>query len=109
LKVQIAKRSDALRVPNAALRFRPTSDMFAALNQAVPPEAQFAGGGRGNRSGGRGQGGQGGQGSQGGAPSATAGQGFSLGSGRGPGGQGFGARSGAAQSGSPQPGNAQPG
>src|SRR5262249_24444192 len=41
LKVEIAKRSDALRIPNAALRFRPTADLFAALNQAVPPEAQF--------------------------------------------------------------------
>jgi len=46
VKVEIAKRSEVLRVPNAALRFRPTNDMFAALNQAVPPEAQ-AGGGRG--------------------------------------------------------------
>ncbi len=55
LKVQIARRADALRVPNAALRFRPSTDVFAALNQPVPPEAQFGGGGRG------GQGGNGGQ------------------------------------------------
>jgi HlyD family secretion protein len=54
LKVQIAKRSDSLRIPNTALRFRPNADMFAALNQAVPPEAQA--GGRGGR-GGRGRGG----------------------------------------------------
>jgi HlyD family secretion protein len=54
VKVEIAKRSDALRVPNSALRFRPTPELFAALNQAVPPEAT-PGGGRG-----RGQGGQGG-------------------------------------------------
>jgi HlyD family secretion protein len=52
LKVQIAKRSDVLRVPNAALRFRPSADVFAALNQAVPPEAQSGPGGRGR--GGRG-------------------------------------------------------
>jgi HlyD family secretion protein len=63
LKVQIAKRSDALRVPNAALRFRPNADVFAALNQAVPPEAQF--GGRGGR------GGQGGGGRSGGALAGT--------------------------------------
>src|SRR5919202_4060094 len=48
VKIEIAKKSDVLRVPNAALRFRPTADVFAALNQAVPPEVQFAGG-RGNR------------------------------------------------------------
>src|SRR5262245_4893231 len=56
VKVEIAKRSDALRVPNSALRFRPTPELFAALNQAVPPEAT-PGGGRG-----RGQGGQAGGG-----------------------------------------------
>jgi HlyD family secretion protein len=43
LKVEIARRSDVLRVPNATLRFRPTSDMFAALNQPVPPEVQGRG------------------------------------------------------------------
>src|SRR5262245_34761424 len=52
LKVQIAKRSDVLRVPNAALRFRPSADVFAALNQPAPPDLQFGG-----RGGGRGQGG----------------------------------------------------
>ena len=58
LKVEIAKRSDALRIPNAALRFRPTADLFAALNQAIPPEAQFAGGrGRGGQGGAAGRGG----------------------------------------------------
>lgn len=38
VKVEVAKRTDVLRVPNAALRFRPTPEVFAALNQAVPPE-----------------------------------------------------------------------
>ena len=56
VKVEIAKRSDVLRVPNASLRFRPTADVFAALNQAPPPEVQFAGGrggrGRNNAAGG---------------------------------------------------------
>ncbi len=57
LRVQIARRADVLRVPNAALRFRPTAEMFAALNQPVPAEAQ---GGRGGRNAG-GQGGFGGR------------------------------------------------
>ena len=48
LRVQIARAIDVLRVPNGAIRFRPTNDIFAALNQPVPPEAQF-GGGRGGR------------------------------------------------------------
>src|SRR5437660_3373110 len=56
LKVQIARRSDVLRVANAALRFRPTADVFAALNQPVPPEMQNAGGrSRNAGEGGRGQ------------------------------------------------------
>jgi HlyD family secretion protein len=55
LRVQIARRNDVIRVPNAALRFRPTADMFAALNQTPPPEARFAGG-RGGRGGGGGRG-----------------------------------------------------
>jgi HlyD family secretion protein len=43
VKVEISKRTDVLRIPNAALRFRPTTDVFAALNQQVPPEAQSGG------------------------------------------------------------------
>ncbi|HEV3061247.1 MAG TPA: efflux RND transporter periplasmic adaptor subunit [Vicinamibacterales bacterium] len=69
VKIEIAKKTDILRVANAALRFRPTPDIFAALNQAVPPEVQFAGRGRG-----RGQGSQGSAGSQGSQGSAAAGQ-----------------------------------
>jgi len=65
LKVEISKRTDVLRVPNAALRFRPTADLFAALNQAVPPEAQ-PGGGRG-----RGQNRTAGQGGAGAPPAGT--------------------------------------
>jgi HlyD family secretion protein len=49
LRVQIAKRTDVLRVPNAALRFRPNADVFAALKQPVPPEVQFAGRGGAGR------------------------------------------------------------
>ena len=51
VKVEIAKRTGILRVPNAALRFRPTAEVFAALHQAMPPEAQGPGrGGRGRQS-----------------------------------------------------------
>jgi HlyD family secretion protein len=64
--VEIARRSNVLRVPAAALRFRPTADHFAALNLPVPPEIQRGQGGfagRGGRDGGRsGQQGQQGQG-----------------------------------------------
>ncbi len=38
LRVQIARRPDVIRIANAALRFRPTNEMFAALNQPVPQE-----------------------------------------------------------------------
>ena len=51
LRVQTARRSDVIRVPNAALRFRPSTDVFATLNQPVPPEAQFGGEGRGGSGG----------------------------------------------------------
>jgi HlyD family secretion protein len=57
VKIEIAHRTDVLRVPSAALRFRPTPEVFAALNQPVPPEIQFAGGSGGGR--GRGRSGQG--------------------------------------------------
>ena len=56
VKVEIAKRADALRIPNTALRFRPTPELFAAFNQTVPPEAQSTGGSRAGRGGGRGSG-----------------------------------------------------
>lgn len=52
LKIEIAKRTNALRIPNTALRFRPNDEVFAALNQTPPPEAQgFGNGGRGGRGG----------------------------------------------------------
>ena len=34
--IEIARRTDVLRVPNVALRFRPTSETFMALNQPAP-------------------------------------------------------------------------
>lgn len=39
LKVATAVRDDVLRIPNAALRFRPTAEMFAALKQTPPSGA----------------------------------------------------------------------
>jgi HlyD family secretion protein len=42
-KVEVARRNDVLRVSNAALRFRPSKETFAALNQDAPADAQPAG------------------------------------------------------------------
>jgi len=42
-RVEIAKRDEALRVPNAALRFRPSAETFAALDQDVPDDLQSGG------------------------------------------------------------------
>ena len=36
VKIEIARRDDVLRVPNTALRFRPTPEIFAMLGQAPP-------------------------------------------------------------------------
>ena len=73
VKIEIAKRTNALRIPNAALRFRPTAEVFAALNQEVPPEmTQAPGGGRGGRGAGGGGGGFGRGGGAGSAPAAAA-------------------------------------
>jgi HlyD family secretion protein len=55
VEIEIARRSNVLRVPAAALRFRPTEEMFLALNQPMPSELQ-RGGGRGVGPGGRGPG-----------------------------------------------------
>ena len=38
--VEVARRENVTRIPNAALRFRPTPTVFAALGQPVPPELQ---------------------------------------------------------------------
>lgn len=38
VKVQIAHANDVVRVPNTALRFKPTADMFTAFGQPVPAE-----------------------------------------------------------------------
>mgnify|MGYP001170184003 CR=1 FL=1 len=42
VNVEIARRADVLRVPNTALRFRPTNDIYAALGQTPPPTGRGA-------------------------------------------------------------------
>jgi HlyD family secretion protein len=73
--IEIARRENALRVPSAAIRFRPTADIFAALHQTVPPELErgFGRGNRGDRQTAGGRAGAGGP-SGGPAPSAAPGQ-----------------------------------
>ena len=51
VNIEIARRANALRIPNAALRFRPTTDMFTALHQTPPQEMQQGAFGRRNRQG----------------------------------------------------------
>jgi HlyD family secretion protein len=59
VKIEIAKRTNVLRIPNAALRFRPTDEIFAALKQTPPLEtAGFANAGAGGRGGRGGSGGR---------------------------------------------------
>ena len=73
VKIEIAKRTNVLRVPNAALRFRPTDEIFAALQQTPPPEAAAFGGrgGRGGNAGGFGRGGAGNTSPQAPSPAST--------------------------------------
>jgi HlyD family secretion protein len=80
VNIEIARRNNVLRIPNAATRFRPTPEMFQVLNQAVPPELErgrggFGGRGREGMRGGNqpgGPGGAGGPGAPGGAQPAGA-------------------------------------
>jgi HlyD family secretion protein len=62
VNIEITRRSNVLRIPAAATRFRPTTEIFAALKQTPPPDfGRGAGGGRRNAGGGAGGfGGQGG-------------------------------------------------
>ncbi len=87
--LEIARRENVLRVPNSALRFRPSPDMFAVLNQPVPEvlqrgagsggasDARQAGpaGGPGGFGGRGGPGGFGGRGGPGGGPGGPGGGG----------------------------------
>jgi HlyD family secretion protein len=103
VKVEVSRKNDVLKIPNAAVRFRPSVDVFAALNQPVPPEAQF--GGRGGRGGRGGQGGNAGAGTTGGG---TTGGGANASGDRG-GASGAAAPAASAQAGVSLPGNAAPG
>ncbi len=48
--IEILRRDNVLRVANAAMRFRPTAEMFSVLNQPAPPELQrTVAGARGGR------------------------------------------------------------
>lgn len=51
VKIEIAKRTNTLRISNAALRFRPTTEMFTAFKQEPPPEMTALGGASGGRGG----------------------------------------------------------
>ena len=53
--IEIARKSNVLRAPAAALRYRPSNDVFAALKQEVPADLQRGMGGRGGPGGARGQ------------------------------------------------------
>ena len=44
--VEVLRRSNVLRVANAATRFRPTAEMFSVLDQPTPAELQRTGAGR---------------------------------------------------------------
>ena len=75
VNIEITRRSNVLRIPAAATRFRPTTEIFAALKQTPPPD--FGRGGAGRRNAGGGFGGQGGgfggaQPTGGGQPGAAA-------------------------------------
>jgi HlyD family secretion protein len=56
--IEIARKSNVLRLPSAATRFRPTTEIFAALKQEPPPD--FGRGGFGGRRNAGGTGGAGG-------------------------------------------------
>lgn len=43
VRLEIARRADVTRLPVAALRFRPSAEVFEALNQPLPPEPQRGG------------------------------------------------------------------
>jgi hypothetical protein len=69
LKIEVAHKSNVLRVPNTSIRFRPSAEVFQALNQPVPPEVTGRGG-RGGR-GGQGGGGNSAANAAGGQPAAA--------------------------------------
>jgi Barrel-sandwich domain of CusB or HlyD membrane-fusion len=68
VSIEINRKTNVLRIPAAATRFRPSAEVFAALNQEMPPEAR---GGFGGRGGAGGRNGAGRNGAPGAAPSGT--------------------------------------
>ena len=71
VNIEIARKNNVLRIPNAATRFRPTPEMFQVLNQPVPPELERGRGGRGRGDGQRAGAGGGPGGNAPGGPGAT--------------------------------------
>jgi HlyD family secretion protein len=74
--IEITRKSNVLRMPVAASRFRPTTEVFAALKQEPPADFGRGGAGRGRNAGGPGGGAQGGfpgGGQPGGATAPTTG------------------------------------
>jgi HlyD family secretion protein len=59
VNIEIARRTGVIRVPSAALRFRPTNEMYAALGQTPPEPAGPARAGNGTAGGQRPAGGSG--------------------------------------------------
>ena len=93
--VEVARRENVMRIPNSALRFRPTPAVFATLGQPVPPELQLgrsAGAGATGGGGGTARSGEPPAGVErpGGTPGGAAGGGFGPAGGGGPGGFGGG-------------------
>ena len=43
ISLEIARRENVVRIPSAALRFRPSPEMFAVLNQLISKELQLGG------------------------------------------------------------------
>ncbi len=65
VNIEISRRDNVLRIPSAATRFRPTTEIFAALKQEVPADFGRGGFGGGRNAGGRQGGGPGGSGGPG--------------------------------------------
>jgi HlyD family secretion protein len=74
VNIEISRKTNVLRIPATATRFRPTTEIFAALKQAPPPDFGRGGfgAGRNARNGGGGNGAPGGGQPAGGAPGAGA-------------------------------------
>ena len=70
--IEISRKTNVLRIPAAATRFRPNAEIFAALKQEPPPDFGRGGGGRNGRNAGGGTGAPGGGQPAGGAPAGNA-------------------------------------